>query len=877
MASACANSFGQLLRRYRLAAGLTQEELAAQSAVAVRTISDLERGVSRRAHPGTINQLSAALPLQPDERAALESAWRAARPHPTTEAPSEAALPYAPNNVPEQLTRFIGREREMEEVMGLLTEARLVTLTGPGGCGKTRLAYQTALRMLGVYPDGVWVAELAPLADADLITLVVASALKTGQSSDLAILETLKRWLHSKRLLLALDNCEHLIDGCAQMAESLLQTCPGVTILATSREPLAIAGERTYLVPPLGLPDQLNEASPDHVAASEAAALLIERLSAAQPQFTLSTQNAPAVARICRQLDGMPLALEMVAPLSRTVTIEQIADRLDDRFALLTQGSRTALPRHQTLRAVIDWSYNLLFVPERILFRRLAVFRGGFTLDATEGICSDATLPRSRVIEMLSRLVDKSLARMEQSGGTARYSLLESIRQYGNEKLDEAGEAQVLRQRHIEWYVSQIDAAGTQSHGAPRMDQRVFPWVEERGNLQAALAWSRQTHDVEAELCLLGALYDPVIAHGGYLPPLHGRRLEIAQALARSDPAKRSCARARALSVAGQLAGMQGDLAAVAEYLEESSSIFRELGNEREAAGAVLGWGHVLAASGDYEAALKLQAEVTATFRGMGDEYGTAMSYFFWGDLLMNAGDYHGARPQLEESAALFREIGDEGMYTVPLLSLARVACAEGDFEGALSLAQECLATRRATAPDTPEFIASVLVSKGEVERCLDRDDRAREDFTEALALYRQTADTAGASWAMHNLGHVALRTENSQEAVAVFVEALRERSTRRQIGDAAASLAGLASVAAHLDKLGLAARHFGSVDGLLSASHTVLTPVDDLVYRRDVAKVKARMGEKAYSAAWSLGKALTLDEAVSEAVQVWSAPGEQR
>jgi predicted ATPase/DNA-binding XRE family transcriptional regulator len=871
MASDGANTFGQLLRRYRLAAGLTQEELAARSAVAVRTISDLERGVSRRAHPSTIDQLAAALPLQLDERATLESAWRAARPHPTTLAPSEAALPYAPNNVPEQLTRFIGREREMEEVMGLLTEARLVTLTGPGGCGKTRLAYQTALRMLGVYPDGVWVVELAPLADADLIPLVVASALKTGQSSDLAILETLKRQLHSKRLLLALDNCEHLIDGCAQMAESLLQTCPGVTILATSREPLAIAGERTYLVPPLGLPDQLNEASPDHVAASEAAALLIERLSAAQPQFTLSTQNAPAVARICRQLDGMPLALEMVAPLSRTVTIEQIADRLDDRFALLTQGSRTALPRHQTLRAVIDWSYNLLFVPERILFRRLAVFRGDFTLDATEGICSDAAFPRSRVIEMLSRLVDKSLARMEQSGGTARYSQLESIRQYGNEKLDEVGEIHILRQRHMEWYVSQIDATGTQSHGAPRRDQRVFPWREERSNLQAALAWSRQTHDVEAELCLLGALYDPIIAHGGYLPPLHGRRLEIAQALARSDPAKRSSARARALSVAGQLAGMQGDLAAVAEYLEESSSIFRELGNEREAAGALLGWGQVLAASGDYEAGLKLQSEVTATFRGMGDEYGTAMSRFLWGDLLMNAGDYHGARPQLEESAALFRELGDEGMYTVPLLSLARVACAEGDFEGAFSLAQECLATRRAIDPDTPEFIASVLVSIGEVERCLGLDDRARQNFTDGLALYQQRTDPSGAAWANHNLGHLALRAGDRQAAAALFIEALQERATRHQVWGVAASLAGLASVAAQLGKLQLAAQHCGSVEGMLATSRTVLSPVDDSTYHRDVANLKAEMGEEAFAAARLEGMRLTVDEAVSRAFDAWT------
>jgi tetratricopeptide (TPR) repeat protein len=216
-------------------------------------------------------------------------------------------------------------------------------------------------------------------------------------------------------------------------------------------------------------------------------------------------------------------------------------------------------------------------------------------------------------------------------------------------------------------------------------------------------------------------------------------------------------------------------------------------------------------------------------------------------------------------------------MYTVPLLSLARVACAEGDFEGALSLAQECLAARRAIDPDTPEFIATVLVSIGEVERCLGLDDRARANFTEGLALYQQRTDFSGAAWASHNLGHLALRAGDHQAAAALFIEALQERATLHQVWGAAASLAGLASVAAHLHKFGLAARHFGSVDGLLSASHTVLAPVDDLVYRRDVVKVKARMGEKACSAAWSVGEALTLDEAVSEAVQVWLAPGEQR
>ncbi len=380
---------------------------------------------------------------------------------------------------------------------------------------------------------------------------------------------------------------------------------------------------------------------------------------------------------------------------------------------------------------------------------------------------------------------------------------------------------------------------------------------------------------MEAELCLLGALYDPIIAHGALLPPLHDRRLDLARALERSDPAKRSIARARALSVAGQLAGMQSEYTAAAGYLEESGSIFREIGNEPEAAGALLGWGQVLAASGDYDGGLRLQSQVTATFRGMGDEYGTAMSRFLWGDLLMNAGDFQHARTQLEESAALFQAIGEKRMRSVPLLSLARVACAEGNFEGALALAEECLVTRRATAPDTPEFIASALVSKGEVERCLGYDDRARENFTEGLALYRQTTDSSGAAWATHNLGHLMLRTEDCQTGAALFVEALRERHRRHQVGDVASTLAGLASVAAQLGKLGLAARHFGSVDGLLTTSHTVLTPVDDVTYRRDVTKVKIEMGEKAYDSAWSEGTGLTYDEAVSDAIEVWSEPGD--
>jgi tetratricopeptide (TPR) repeat protein len=316
---------------------------------------------------------------------------------------------------------------------------------------------------------------------------------------------------------------------------------------------------------------------------------------------------------------------------------------------------------------------------------------------------------------------------------------------------------------------------------------------------------------------------------------------------------------------------MQSDYVAAEAYLSDSVAIFREMGLEHEAVVALLSWGHVLVAIGDWEAGLRLQAELTDIYREIGDDFGIAFSGFMWGDLLMTIGDYHGARMQLDESARRFKLMGEQGMYTVPLLSLIRVTCAEGDYEGALVLADDCLALRRAVDTDNTEFIASALVARGEVERLLGHDETARENFTEAVALYQQSGDANGRAWATHNLGHLAVTTGEYERAAALFVAALRERHRRQQMGDIASTLAGLASVATHLGKLRLAAQHCGSVEGLLVTARAVLSPVDELTYRRDTDHLKAALGADVFHVAQVAGARLTVEEAVAQALAVWS------
>jgi predicted ATPase/class 3 adenylate cyclase len=359
---------------------------------------------------------------------------------PAEEFPPLRSLQAFANNLPVQATSFIGRERDIAEIQRLLSSARLLTLNGAGGVGKTRLALQAAADLLETYGDGVWLVELAPLADPDLVPQTVAFALGVREEPGRPFTQTLADYLRNKKLLLLLDNCEHLVDACARLADTLLRSCPDLQILATSREALGVPGERTYRLPSLGLPDPARLPPMDVLAQFESVRLFRERAQLHQPAFAVTAANAPALAQVCHRLDGIPLAIELAAARVRSLPVEQIAARLDDRFRLLTGGSRTALPRQQTLRALMDWSYGLLTDGEKTLLRRVSVFSGGWTLEAAETVCAGDGVDDWEILDLLTRLVDKSLIVYEERDGEARYRLLETVRQYAQERLQESGE-----------------------------------------------------------------------------------------------------------------------------------------------------------------------------------------------------------------------------------------------------------------------------------------------------------------------------------------------------------------------------------------------------------------------------------------------------
>ncbi|MCB0183361.1 MAG: AAA family ATPase, partial [Caldilineaceae bacterium] len=388
---------------------------------------------------------------------------------PTPVRPAHVAENDGPlHNLPVQLTSFIGRKTELAEIHRLLTpdaethagaDVRLLTLTGPGGTGKTRLALKAAAQLLAGFPDGIWLVELAMIADPTLVPQTVAALLGVREEPSYPLTRALIAHLRTKTLLLIFDDCEHLIDSIAQLVETLLRACPQLKIMVTSRETLGVMGERTLRVPSLQLPDIWQQLPLHDLAQCEAIRLFIDRTVAVKPTFALNDANAAAVTQICRQLDGVPLAIELAAARVRAMTPEQIAARLDDRFRLLTGGSRTALPRQQTLRAMIYWSWDLLSEPECTLLRRLAVFFGGWSLEAAEAICADETLPVYDVLELLTHLVEKSLVVMEEQAGAARYYLLETIRQYAREKLLEAGETEPVRARHLRFFLKLAEEA----------------------------------------------------------------------------------------------------------------------------------------------------------------------------------------------------------------------------------------------------------------------------------------------------------------------------------------------------------------------------------------------------------------------------------
>ncbi|MEO9135500.1 MAG: tetratricopeptide repeat protein [Casimicrobiaceae bacterium] len=654
--------------------------------------------------------------------------------------PALRSLEAIPNNLPQQVTSFIGRERELAAIRDLLRRGRLVTVVGTGGLGKTRLSLQVAADALDDFPDGAWLVELAPLADPQLVPQAVASVLGVKEELGRSVSQALIRHCGDRKLMLILDNCEHLIDACAALAAALLQSVPDLKILASSRERLNIRGETTYLLPPFVVPDPQGKPTIAELAQSDAVRLFIERAMAAQPSFRPTEQNAACIAAICYRLDGIPLAIELAAARARVVAVETIAARLDDRFRLLTGGDRAALPRQQTLRALIDWSYELLTQPERMLFRRLSVFAGGIALDAAEAVAAGDDLDRMDVLDVIARLVEKSLVMLDVD--RARYRLLETVREYAAEWLESSGEGRTVRDRHLLYYVALTESTWPELFG-PAQAKALARLDFERENLLAAHAWCDHADDgVELGVRLVHALKSYWINRG--LAELFYRL--AGEALARTRAGDRTISRSSALFDTGQIACWLGRYAEAQAHLDESLAIARALGDTKRIAAALQPLGMACLGQGDTGAARAHLEEALELAREQGDQHDLAAALNAMAQLHRTQNDLDAAVPLYEQVLHLARKIDDRESIALGLLNLAMAIVGRSGTRvpemllEVLAIADET--GSKPAAQSVLEVSAGFAASRSEWERAA-RLFGAAETHAETTGFRRDPADEA--------------------------------------------------------------------------------------------------------------------------------------
>jgi predicted ATPase/transcriptional regulator with XRE-family HTH domain len=719
-------------------------------------------------------------------------------------------------NLPAPLTSFVGREHELAEVRRLLSTTRLLTLAGAGGVGKTRLALQVGAAVRGVFADGVWLVELAALADPTLVPHTVAQALGIASTSALPIDMVLAGYLCDKQLLLILDNCEHLLGACATLSEFLLREAPQLRILTTSRESLGVLSATTWQVPALSLPDPspASDTPPaiERLREAEAVQLFVERAAAAQPGFALTLRNAPAVAQLCHRLDGMPLAIELAASRVRAISVEELATRLDDRFRLLASGNRTALPRHQTLRALVDWSYDLLAEPERALLRRLAVFAGSWTLEAAEWMGE-----RESALDLLTHLVNKSLVVDERDDAT-RYRLLETIGVYAREKLVQASEEQHARTQHLGYYVWLAEQAAPHLSGLYR--EAWYARLEaEHANLRAALEWATR-HAMPAALRLIASLWYFWLWNGYW-----SEGLTWVERVLPATAGERTHARVWGLIGGAILAGRMGDDAKLAAWLAEGVALAEALDEHEGQAWARITLGVV--ASEYVQAEAFLEASI-ALARAAKNDWLAAMARFVLGERARSHGDRERATALYTESLVLFRAVGDHLMIAWPLGNLGRLALQDGDYA------------------------------------------QAQAAFEESVALCRAVGNKLGVADWLIQVATAALYQLDDAGALAALGECLalsRDLGHDGAIADCLVVAAGLADAKSHWER---AATLLAAADTILEQFRLVYRVVDSssyAEYTRRVAAVRARLSEQSFARAWATGRAMTRVQAIAYAL----------
>lgn len=809
--------FAELLREHRLAADLTQEALAERAAMSERTIRSLERGANRP-QKDTAHRIAAALGLRGEALAHFVAAAMPAprrRSSPSTRGPG--SLPMPP-------TTLLGREDEVAAVTALLgrDDLRLITLTGAGGVGKTRLALEVATLVQDRFSDGAVFVPLAPLSGPHLVLPTVARVLGLPEYGGQSIETTLLSYLHGKDLLLWLDNFEHLLDAAVDVA-ALLAACAGLRILVTSRAPLRLRGEHVYPVPPLRLPESLvaGHSSPaafEVLADVAAVRLFVERARAAKPAFALSPVNAWPVAQICTHLDGLPLAIELAAARSAILSPQALLVRLTHPLRVLTGGARDLPERQRTLRNTVAWSYDLLPPAEQRLFQRLAVFRAGCELEAIEAVCAE-DLPIDP-LEGVSSLVEKHLVVAGDDEDTTRFRMLETVREYALERLHEGGEADVVRRHHLSYYLVVAEASGPGIRG-PEVGAWARRIERELDNFRSALSWSRDSGDIESYLRLSAALF--------YFCQGRGYRQEgrgwLEGALALASPSNRTRARAEALAAAGGLGILLGDFHGARQQLEESVTIWREVGDAFGLAFALTYYSIVLALTGDGVAAGAAGEETLRIAREAGDHWHLGLALHGSGVGVRDRGDFTTARALYDESLSHFRAIGAK------------------------------------------PGIALVVNSLGDLARLQRRYRDAATYYEESLELAMDMTSKQHQAMVLHNLGHATQRLRDTDEARRCFRESLL---LFRELGDipgTAECVAGLAGTAVDLDPE-LAVRLFAAAVQAAEGIGIRLSSNNQPEYDCTLVVARQRLGDEQLEAAWSRGRAMGLEQAILDALQ---------
>lgn len=811
--------FGAHLRQHRLTASLTQGQLAERAGVSARCISDLERGVRRFPYVETVERLTSALGLSSSEHAGFVAL---ARRSPTRALPEPAGIQQ--HNLPLELTSFVGRERELASTEGRIGRDRLITFTGPGGSGKSRLALHLAWRVLDHFTDGVWLLELAPVSRPELVVQEVAKLLGLEEKPGTSFLPALRGHLRSRCLGLILDNCEHLVGACAALADDLLRACPGLTILATSREPLHVGGEVIWQVPPLSTPHAPSTPLAKLIE-FDAVRLFVDRAQAVSPEFALTDSNAPAVAEICRRLDGIPLAIELAAAHVRSLGAEALAARLEHRFTLLNGGSRVAPERHQTLRALLDWSYELLTHAEQSLLHRLAVFAGGFDVPAVEAICTSDGVDAASMLDLLVRLVDTSLVvSYPVQGNIRRFRLLETVREYAAERLAAGGELPAFAGRFAAYFLERAEIADAGLRGSASAQS--YAWFErELENLRAALRWFVTRGHGQPALRLAAAVGWFWYVRG-YLSEA---RTTFEITLALPDAAHRTGLRSRACFLAASAAWFMGDYPAATLLADESLSIGREVGAFQQIGQA-----------------LTLQAALKS-----------------------DQGDLAAARALLGESLAACERGRDEWSSAMALYWLGVVASGDGDVPQARALHARALVMRRALGDRWA--VGASLGRLAELATQFDDGPASRVYAEEALAIARQLGNRRGVARNQWYLGTAALRHGDTVTAKRSFGESLTIWLEIGERGFIPRGLEAVGALAAAHGTPAVAVQLVSAAAGLRESLGTVPTAIERKLTATWLASARARSGPQVAAAAWERGRVMTAETAVETALSVLS------